>query len=586
MYGGSTSFAASSGSLSPDQQVAPAGLTITANDQSMTYGGALPTLTASFAGFVNGDTASVFATSPNVPPSLSTVPATNHAGKYAIDVSGALDPDYTITYVSGTLTIKPASLTITADTKAITAGDALPTLTASYQGFVNGDSASSLVTPPALSTTATSTSLPGPYPITVSGAVEPDYTITFVSGTLHIARKGGPPTWIPTAASALTHSAEYYTQVIIAAYQHYLGRTPDAAGLAYWLGQMQNGLSDEHLEANFLGSAEYIKNHGGAGAGWVKGMYQDLLGRTPSQAEVDYWVGQLNKGVSTTDVAYMFAASKEREGLRITADYQKYLGRTPSQPEIDYWVNLFVTGKATNEDVVAGFAGSSEYFTSHFGNVIDWLDSAFVALLGSPATTIQTSVPTYLLPFASTLTHSDEYYTVVITNAYQRYLGRTPDSAGLAYWLGQMKKGLTDEHLESNFIGSTEYIKNHGGAGAGWVKGMYQDLLGRTPSQAELDYWVGQLNSGLSTTDVAYLFAASKEREGIRITADYTAFLGRTPTQSEIDYWVGLFVIGKATNEDVVAGFISSKEYFQKYQSDTHDWVEQVVMALLGTGGF
>jgi hypothetical protein len=495
---------------------------------------------------------------------------------------------------NGTLTngqmVNPATLTITADDQSMVHGSTLPALTATYTGLVNGDTSDTFTTSPnvapALATAATSSSPAGIYAITPSGAVDANYTIRYASGTLHVARKGPPPKWVPAAASDLTHSDEYYTQVIIRAYQHYLGRTPDALGLAYWLDQMKKGLTDEHLESNFIGSKEYIDNHGGAGAGWVKGMYQDLLGRTPAQGEVDYWMGQLNKGVSTTDVAYMFAAGKEREGLRVTADYQAFLGRNPSPAEIDYWVGLFVSGKATNEDVVAGFAGSTEYFTGHFGNVTDWFDSSFAALWSSASTAVQSGVPTYLAPLASTLTHSDEYYTVVITDAYQHYLGRTPDSAGLAYWLDQMKKGQTDEHLEANFIGSTEYIKNHGGAGAGWVKGMYQDLLGRTPSQAEIDYWVGRLNAGMSTTDVAYGFAASKEREGLRITADYTAFLGRSPSQSEIDYWVNLFLTGKAQNEDVVAGFISSKEYFQKYRADAHDWVDEVVLALLGPGGF
>src|SRR5207237_4594788 len=116
---------------------------------------------------------------------------------------------------------------------------------------------------------------------------------------------------------------------------------------------------------SFIGSAEYIKSHGGAGAGWVKGMYQDLLGRTPSQAEVDGWVKALAAGESTTDIAFGFAASAEREGQRVTADYQQYLGRSPSAAEVAGWVSAFESGTKTNEDVVAGFVGSVEYFKKH-----------------------------------------------------------------------------------------------------------------------------------------------------------------------------------------------------------------------------
>jgi autotransporter-associated beta strand protein len=65
-------------------------------------------------------------------------------------------------------------------------GGTLPTLTASYSGFVNGDTSASLTTPPTLSTTATSASPVGSYKIDASGAVDPNYNISYVAGTLTI----------------------------------------------------------------------------------------------------------------------------------------------------------------------------------------------------------------------------------------------------------------------------------------------------------------------------------------------------------------------------------------------------------------
>jgi len=58
-----------------------------------------------------------------------------------------------------------------------------PSLSASYIGLVNGNTAASLTAPAVLSTTATGASLPGTYPITVAGARSPDYSITYKSGT-------------------------------------------------------------------------------------------------------------------------------------------------------------------------------------------------------------------------------------------------------------------------------------------------------------------------------------------------------------------------------------------------------------------
>src|SRR5262249_27402331 len=42
---------------------------------------------------------------------------------------------------------------------------------------------------------------------------------------------------------------------------------------------------------------------------------------------------------------------------------------------------------------------------------------------------------------ANTLTHSAEYYTNFVTQAYSRHLGRTPDAAGLSGWVGAMLSG-------------------------------------------------------------------------------------------------------------------------------------------------
>jgi len=84
------------------------------------------------------------------------------------------------------ITIDRAALTIHADNKTRILGAPNPQLTASYIGLVNGDTATSLDTPVQLSTTATTTSPPGRYPITASGASDANYDSTFMPGTLTV----------------------------------------------------------------------------------------------------------------------------------------------------------------------------------------------------------------------------------------------------------------------------------------------------------------------------------------------------------------------------------------------------------------
>ena len=120
------------------QTVVPAVLTVTADDQNKVYGAALPTLTVTYSGFVNGDTSASLTTQPAL---TTTATASSHVSgnPYAITASGAVDTNYSISYVGGVLTVTPVALTLTANSQSKVYGAALPTLTATYTGFVNGD---------------------------------------------------------------------------------------------------------------------------------------------------------------------------------------------------------------------------------------------------------------------------------------------------------------------------------------------------------------------------------------------------------------------------------------------------------------
>ena len=60
-----------------------------------------------------------------------------------------------------------------------------------YSGFVNNETASVLTTAPTASCTATSSSVPGTYDITVSGGAATNYDFTYVNGTLTINQFNG-----------------------------------------------------------------------------------------------------------------------------------------------------------------------------------------------------------------------------------------------------------------------------------------------------------------------------------------------------------------------------------------------------------
>jgi hypothetical protein len=172
-------------------------LTVTAQDAVMTYGDDLPAFEASYEGFRNDDDASVLTTQP-----LLTTEATSQSGvgTYAINADGCEAQNYEMTYVSGTLTIEKAPLTITAKDCTMKRGEELPEFEASYDGFKNGETAEVLTTQPTFSCDATPSSNMGTYIIGVSGAEAENYEITFVSGQLTI-----------TQADPVTVTAKNYT---------------------------------------------------------------------------------------------------------------------------------------------------------------------------------------------------------------------------------------------------------------------------------------------------------------------------------------------------------------------------------------
>ena len=165
-------------------------LTVTAVNQTKAYGSANPTLTVSYSGFLSGDNAgNSLSGSPNI---STTATNTSTPGTYTIRVTqGNLSSSkYNFAFVNGTLTVTKAVLTVTADNKSKLYGTANPSLTYTMSGFVLGQTSGSsgITGNPSLSTTATTTTSVGTYPITITNGTlsSSRYSFNFVNGTLTI----------------------------------------------------------------------------------------------------------------------------------------------------------------------------------------------------------------------------------------------------------------------------------------------------------------------------------------------------------------------------------------------------------------
>jgi ELWxxDGT repeat protein len=168
-----------------------------------------------------------------------------------------------------------------------------------------------------------------------------------------------------SVAQNIGHSGEYYANFVITpAYLRLLGRAPDPLGLQGWTNAMVGGLTDQQLEAGFAASPEFYANAGGTDAGWVTAVYNLLLGRPPEPGAVPFWAGQIHApGQSLSTVALRIATSNENNTDLINQDYFNYLGRSSDPAGLTFWLSQFAAG-SSNEDVIAGFTGSPEYYNN------------------------------------------------------------------------------------------------------------------------------------------------------------------------------------------------------------------------------
>ena len=138
-------------------------------------------------------------------------------------------------------TVNRAPLTVTADNQTKITGEANPSFTVSYSGFVLGQGPEVLGGTLTFSTTATTSSPPGGYTITPSGLTSSNYTITYVSGTLTVLSFAQATTNLVNQVTAanLDHGLENSLVSILDAAIDSFNRGNNTAG-ANQLGAFQN----------------------------------------------------------------------------------------------------------------------------------------------------------------------------------------------------------------------------------------------------------------------------------------------------------------------------------------------------------
>lgn len=168
--------------------VIPAPLGVTANDTNRIYGAADPAYTASFSGFVNGDTVAVVGGSASLTTvTLSSSPVGTYTITAAIGSLTATNYNFT-SFTNGTLTINAASLGITANSSGKTYGQTVSFAGTEFTaiGLLGSDTVTGVTL---TSAGATNSATVSSYPIiasTATGSGLTNYSISYTNGLLAV----------------------------------------------------------------------------------------------------------------------------------------------------------------------------------------------------------------------------------------------------------------------------------------------------------------------------------------------------------------------------------------------------------------
>ncbi len=176
--------------------------------------------------------------------------------------------------------------------------------------------------------------------------------------------------WVPllqrgvpreAVARAVWESPEHRGMQVNEYYVTFLGRVPDYAGGAGWINAFLGGYREVDVLLSILASAEYRGRCGGT-VRFVAHLYENLLGRSCSAAEMNTLVSAISTGTSYAAVAHGFLKSVEHNWRVIDSYFSTFLGRHLGPGEGQPWLHGLATGQLSLKNIAGIILGSDEYF--------------------------------------------------------------------------------------------------------------------------------------------------------------------------------------------------------------------------------
>jgi hypothetical protein len=198
----------------------------------------------------------------------------------------------------------------------------------------------------------------------------------------------------------------------------------------------------------------------------------------------------------------------------------------------------------------------------------DYVDHLYLDLLGRPADDAGRAAWNALLQqgvspatVAAGILGSLEHRQLVVRHLYATLLHRDADAFGLDTFSTFLGQGGTPEQVAALIIDSPEYGHLHGDTDAGFLAGLYQDLLGRAPDALGLTTFGSALSGGTLRSAVAAAVFASPEYQQDLLESWYRTYLHRSADPLGLTAFTQALAGGQS-DDAVLALILGSAEYY------------------------
>lgn len=193
----------------------------------------------------------------------------------------------------------------------------------------------------------------------------------------------GGPYQLYLGMSGLSAAAfESFIELYIA----YFNRAPDANGLNFWGTAFANGTSLELMATFFIDQVEFRSTYpsGTSNEAFATAVYNNVLGRTPDQDGIDFWVGALDSGNVTRDQFILDALRGAKSELKpeLGQDFvdQQLADRAYLENKVDigalYAVHYGMSDVANAVAAMALYDGSSSSIDDAVNQIGTYYDAA------------------------------------------------------------------------------------------------------------------------------------------------------------------------------------------------------------------